>query len=53
MNPSDDIVVYCHTGGRSAQAVKLLSGLGFKKVRNLKGGIRAWTLEVDPSLRLY
>ncbi len=53
LNPTDDIVVYCHTGVRSAQAARVLKGLGFSKVTNLKGGIKAWTIEVDPSLRSY
>jgi adenylyltransferase/sulfurtransferase len=47
------IVVYCHTGQRSAQAVKLLNGLGFKKAKNLKGGIKAWGNEVDPTIQMY
>jgi sulfur-carrier protein adenylyltransferase/sulfurtransferase len=47
------IVVYCHTGQRSAQAVRFLNGLGFKKVKNLKGGIRAWGTEVDPTIQMY
>ena len=53
LDTADEIVVYCHTGMRSAQAVRFLKGLGFKKVRNLKGGIRAWTIEVDPTLQAY
>ncbi len=52
LDTADEIVVYCHTGMRSAQAVRFLNGLGFKKAKNLKGGIRAWTREVDPSLQL-
>jgi len=48
-----DIVVYCHTGVRSAQAVRFLRGLGFRRVKNLRGGIRAWTIEVDPTLQSY
>src|SRR5271167_246717 len=47
------IVVYCHTGQRSAQAVRFLNGLGFKKAKNLKGGIRAWGNEVDPTIQTY
>ncbi len=47
------IVVYCHTGQRSAQAVRFLNGLGFKKAKNLKGGIRAWGIEVDPTIQMY
>jgi adenylyltransferase/sulfurtransferase len=53
LDTADDIVVYCHTGMRSAQAVRFLNGLGFKKAKNLKGGIRAWTIEVDPTLQMY
>jgi molybdopterin/thiamine biosynthesis adenylyltransferase/rhodanese-related sulfurtransferase/molybdopterin converting factor small subunit len=47
------IVVYCHTGMRSAQAVKFLNGLGFKKAKNLKGGIKAWGNEVDRTIQMY
>jgi molybdopterin/thiamine biosynthesis adenylyltransferase/rhodanese-related sulfurtransferase/molybdopterin converting factor small subunit len=47
------IVVYCHTGMRSAQAVRFLNGLGYKKAKNLRGGIRAWVSEVQPELPTY
>jgi len=47
------IVVYCHMGSRSAQAVRFLNGLGFKKAKNLKGGIKAWGNEVDPTIQMY
>jgi adenylyltransferase/sulfurtransferase len=53
LDTADEIVVYCHTGVRSAQAAKFLQGLGFKKVKSLRGGIRAWGLEVDPTLQAY
>ena len=53
LDTADQIVVYCHTGMRSAQAVRFLNGLGFRKVKNLKGGIRAWTREIDQSLQAY
>jgi len=46
-------VVYCHTGVRSARAVELLRAAGFAKARNLTGGIRAWAIEVDPSVPQY
>ena len=36
------VIVYCAIGGRSRVAAQLLSGLGFKEVYNLKGGIKAW-----------
>lgn len=42
LSTSDEIVVYCHTGARGAKAMHILNSLGFKKVRNLSGGILAW-----------
>jgi sulfur-carrier protein adenylyltransferase/sulfurtransferase len=53
LSPSDEIVVYCHVGVRSARAVELLSSRGFAKARNLIGGIRAWADSVDPSMPVY
>ena len=49
----DDMVVHCKSGARSAKAVKLLREAGFKKARNLRGGILAWIDRVDPSLPKY
>ena len=48
-----EIVVYCLTGNRSARAAKLLRDAGYPLVRNLEGGIRAWTDLVDPTLTRY
>ena len=48
-----DIVVHCKMGGRSAKAIEALKPLGFKKLTNLKGGITAWSNEVDPSVPKY
>ncbi|HET7075883.1 MAG TPA: molybdopterin-synthase adenylyltransferase MoeB [Chloroflexia bacterium] len=53
LNTADDIVVYCKGGTRSARAVQELRGLGFRKLKNLKGGINAWSQDVDPSVPLY
>lgn len=47
------IVAHCKMGGRSAKAVKLLQEAGFPKVRNLTGGILAWSDQVDPSVPKY
>jgi molybdopterin/thiamine biosynthesis adenylyltransferase/rhodanese-related sulfurtransferase len=47
------IVVHCHTGRRSAQAVRLLQQLGFSNVYNLEGGIDAWSDFIDPSVPKY
>ena len=38
----EEIVVYCRSGNRSGMAKHLLSQMGFKKVRNLTGGMLAW-----------
>jgi adenylyltransferase/sulfurtransferase len=53
LDKSKAIVAYCHVGIRSAAAVELLSGMGFKSVKNLKGGITAWADQVDPSMPKY
>lgn len=47
------IVAYCKMGGRSAQAVEILSRAGFERVTNLAGGLDRWTDEVDPELTRY
>lgn len=49
----EQIVVYCHHGIRSAQAVAQLRAIGFADVENLSGGIDRWTNEVDPTLPRY
>ena len=49
LSTADDIVVYCRTGARSAQATKFLQSIGYEKVRNLRGGVNAYAEEVDPS----
>ncbi|MDQ6891139.1 MAG: molybdopterin-synthase adenylyltransferase MoeB [Acidobacteriota bacterium] len=53
LSPEDEIVVYCRTGGRSAQAVGFLRQRGFSKSFNLAGGINLWAERVDPSLPKY
>jgi sulfur-carrier protein adenylyltransferase/sulfurtransferase len=47
------IVVHCHSGKRSAQAVRLLQQRGFAKVYNLEGGIDAWSDQIDPNVPKY
>jgi adenylyltransferase/sulfurtransferase len=47
------IVVHCHSGTRSAQAVRLLQQRGFTRVFNLEGGIDAWSDQVDPDVPKY
>ena len=53
LDSSKEIVVYCASGIRSARAVNFLTELGFKKVKNLVGGINAWAEEIDSSLPRY
>lgn len=53
LDSADEMVVFCKTGTRSARALELLTGAGFRKIKNLKGGINAWAREVDPSLPIY
>ncbi|MDP2777749.1 MAG: rhodanese-like domain-containing protein, partial [Anaerolineales bacterium] len=53
LNSADDMVVFCKGGTRSARALELLASAGFKKVKNLKGGINAWAKEVDTNLPVY
>jgi sulfur-carrier protein adenylyltransferase/sulfurtransferase len=53
LNSDDELVVYCRSGGRSAQVVALLMARGFERVLNLKDGVLGWRAEVDPTLRAY
>ncbi len=53
LDTADEIVVYCRSGVRSAQAVQLLSSLGFAKARHLNGGILAWARDVDSTIQAY
>jgi adenylyltransferase/sulfurtransferase len=53
LDSADEMVVFCKGGPRSARALELLASAGFRKVKNLKGGINAWAQEVDPSLPIY
>ncbi|HET7380654.1 MAG TPA: molybdopterin-synthase adenylyltransferase MoeB [Gaiellales bacterium] len=48
-----EVLVYCHHGTRSRQAMELLRAAGFSKVRSVRGGIDAWAVEVDPRLTRY
>ena len=53
LDPTREIVVMCHHGGRSAAAVRVLGRLGFANARNLAGGIDAYARKVDPGIRRY
>jgi adenylyltransferase/sulfurtransferase len=53
LDSAEEIVLFCKAGPRSTRALELLLSAGFRKVKNLKGGINAWAREVDPSLPIY
>ena len=47
------IVLHCHTGARSAAVLQILKNKGFKNLKNLVGGIDAWSNEIDPEVPVY
>jgi rhodanese-related sulfurtransferase len=53
LNATDEVVVYCHHGVRSAAVAEYLRGQGFTRARNLAGGLDAWARSVDPTMRRY
>jgi len=53
LDPEADIVIHCKSGMRSARACGILKAAGFKHVRNMKGGILAWSDQVDRSVPKY
>ncbi len=54
IDDSRETVIHCKMGGRSAKAVEMLQQAGFTgELKNLKGGITAWSNEVDPKVPKY
>lgn len=53
LDSSREIVVYCRSGARSGRAVELLKSAGFRKVKNMTGGILRWADDVDSALPKY
>ena len=53
LDSSREIVAHCRSGVRSAKAVDFLRQAGFRKVKNLAGGVLAWSDRVDPKLPKY
>lgn len=48
------VVIHCRSGARSAAAIRELENrFGFTNLSNLKGGILAWSKEIDPSLQVF
>lgn len=53
LDSSREIIAHCKMGGRSAKAVEFLRQSGFRKVRNLRGGILAWADRIDRTMPKY
>lgn len=54
IDPNRETVIHCKMGGRSAKAIEVLQQTGYKgSLKNLKGGITAWSNEVDPKVPKY
>jgi adenylyltransferase/sulfurtransferase len=53
LDPNQTLYVHCKSGVRSMKAVKFLQEQGFKYAKSVKGGITAWSEEIDPSVPKY
>lgn len=53
LNADKPVITYCKTGRRSLQAAEILNKMGFLEVYTLKGGIKAYSIEVDSSIPKY
>jgi rhodanese-related sulfurtransferase len=53
LDPAQETVVICRSGGRSLQVADFLSTHGFVSVYNLVGGILAWSRDLDPRIPQY
>jgi adenylyltransferase/sulfurtransferase len=53
LDSSQEMVIYCRSGARSGNAVEMLKRAGFRKVKNLVGGVLRWSDDVDPSMPKY
>lgn len=54
LDPADEIVFFCHVGGRSQQIASYMAAQrGFTNVANMLGGIEGWSLQIDPNVPRY
>ncbi|CAN5549666.1 molybdopterin-synthase adenylyltransferase MoeB [soil metagenome] len=53
IDPQEEIVLQCRSGARSGRALEFMRGQGYDRLWNLKGGILAWSDEVDPLMPKY
>ncbi|GMT49871.1 MAG: molybdenum cofactor biosynthesis protein MoeB [bacterium] len=53
MDIEKEYLVLCKVGDRSLEAAQFMANVGFKRVRNVAGGIIEWAKKIDPSLKVY
>ena len=53
LSKDKEVIIHCHYGGRSQRAALYLKAQGFANVKNLSGGINAWSLKIDGSVPRY
>jgi adenylyltransferase/sulfurtransferase len=53
LDSAEEIVAHCRSGVRSGKAIDFLKQAGFRKVKNMRGGILAWSDKVDPTVPKY
>ena len=53
LDSAGEIILHCRSGKRSADALNRLKAKGFTRLKNVVGGITAWSEEVDPSVPKY
>jgi adenylyltransferase/sulfurtransferase len=54
LDPNKEVILHCKMGGRSARAIEFLRASGYTgPLKNLRGGITAWSNEVDPKVPKY
>ena len=53
LDTAREIIVYCKTGGRSAEVTQMLQEHGYRKAKNMLGGVNAWASHIEPELPIY
>ena len=53
LKPEDEIVMFCHHGMRSMKAANFMKEQGYRNVKSMRGGIDAWSTDVDSSVPRY
>jgi rhodanese-related sulfurtransferase len=53
LDPDERLVVFCHAGVRSMNVTNWLRNQGFEQAQSMRGGIDAWSVEIDPMVKRY